>query len=65
MDPEPAEPDLEQIAADLADVEQALDRLENGTYWTDEITGEALPDELLTEHPTARRSADPPQHEAP
>ena len=40
---------------DLADVELALARLDGGTYWTCEATGEVLPDELLAERPTARR----------
>ncbi len=56
-----AEPpvDLEPIATDLVDVEIALARLENGSYWTDEVTGEALPDELLASSPTARRAPSP------
>lgn len=49
--------DLDAIERDLADVEAALARLDAGTYWTDEVTGEALPDELLAVHPTARRHA--------
>lgn len=47
---------LDQIEQDLADVETALARLEAGTYWTDEVTGQALPDELLAKRPTARRA---------
>ncbi len=53
--PDP-DPDLDAVAADLADAEQALDRLGDGTYWTDEVTGEALSDGALAEHPTARRA---------
>ena len=49
--------DLDQIAADLADVEVALARLDAGTYWSDEVTGEPLSDELMTAHPLARRVA--------
>lgn len=52
-----AAPDLERIAGDLADIEVALDRLTDGTYWTDEITGETIPDDVLAEDPTARRVA--------
>lgn len=54
--------DLDAVAADLADVERAMERLEAATYWTDEVTGAPLDDALLTEHPTARRSGpgDPP-----
>jgi RNA polymerase-binding transcription factor DksA len=48
--------DFDAIAADLADVEVALARLDAGTYWTDEVTGDELADELLAAHPTARRA---------
>ena len=47
--------DLDEIEQDLADVEVALARLDAGTYWTDEITGAALPHDLLAANPTARR----------
>lgn len=47
--------DLDAIERDLADVELALTRLDAGTYWTDEVTGVALPDDLLHSDPTARR----------
>ena len=50
--------DLDGIERDLADVELALARLDSGEYWTDEVTGAAIPDEHLAEHPTARRLAD-------
>jgi len=53
--PPPTPVDIDAIAADLADVEVALARLEAGTYWTDEVTGDPLPDELLAASPTARR----------
>lgn len=46
--------DLDRIEGDLADVEAALARLEAGTYWIDEVTGEPLDDDLLTRQPTAR-----------
>jgi hypothetical protein len=53
----PTEPlDLDGIEGDLADVEVALARLDAGTYWTDEITGEPLSGELLAQRPTARRA---------
>jgi RNA polymerase-binding transcription factor DksA len=54
---------LDDLAEDLAGVERALERLEDGTYWTDELTGEPLPDELLEADPTTRRS--PPRPDAP
>lgn len=47
--------DLDAIETELADVEVALARLDAGTYRTDEVTGEELPDALLAAHPTARR----------
>ncbi|MGZ4674047.1 MAG: hypothetical protein ACXV5U_05330 [Ilumatobacteraceae bacterium] len=47
--------DLDAIEQDLADVEVALARLDAGTYWTDEVTGAALPHDLLAADPTARR----------
>lgn len=58
MEPDPPVPDLDAIERDLADVEVALARLESGTYWSCEVTGDSLSDELLAEHPTARRRAD-------
>ncbi len=52
---ETTELDLDAIETDLADVEVALARLEAGTYWSCEITGQPLPAELLAAHPTTRR----------
>ena len=49
--------DLDQIEADLADVEIALARLDSGEYWNDEVTGQPLDDALLAERPTVRRAA--------
>ena len=49
-------PDLDAIGRDLADVEIALRRLDEGTYRIDEATGEPLPAELLAARPTARRA---------
>ena len=48
--------DLDRIEQDLADVDIALGRLENGTYWTCEVTGAEIPAERLAENPTLRRS---------
>ena len=39
MDPD-AEPDLDAIATDLAEVEAELDRLADGTYEDDDATSE-------------------------
>jgi hypothetical protein len=47
--------DLDRIERDLEGVEAALSRLDAGTYWTDEITGAPLADELLATDPVARR----------
>lgn len=48
--------DLDRVERDLAGVEAALARLDAGTYWTDEVTGEPLSEELLAADPTARRA---------
>jgi len=47
--------DIDQVATDLDNVATALSRLSEGTYWTDEVTGEELPAEVLAADPTARR----------
>ncbi len=47
--------DLDRVERDLADVEVALARLDTGSYWTDEVTGEPIADELLADEPTRRR----------
>ncbi len=49
--------DLDAIERDLADVEVALARLDAGTYWIDEVTGEGLPQDVLAANPTGRRLA--------
>jgi RNA polymerase-binding transcription factor DksA len=54
VNPEPI--DLDAIQADLADVDIALQRLEDGTYWTCEITGAPIDDNVLATKPTARRA---------
>ena len=56
MDPEEPEPDLDAIGTDLADVEIALARLDDGSYWVDEVTGKPLPETVMTARPTARRA---------
>jgi len=47
--------DLGSIERDLAAVEMALSRLDDGTYFTDELTGEPIPDDLLAASPLVRR----------
>ena len=54
--PEPAPVDLDAIEQDLDAVDRALDRLADGTYGTDEVTGEPIPDDVLETDPTARRA---------
>ena len=49
--------DIEQVANDLDNVATALSRLSDGTYWTDEVTGDELPAEVLAADPTARRQS--------
>ena len=48
--------DLGRIERDLAGVETALQRLDAGTYWTDEATGQPIPDGVLAADPVARRA---------
>jgi RNA polymerase-binding transcription factor DksA len=50
------EVDLDAIERDLRDVETSLNRLADGTYWTDEVTGEAIPEQVLVRNPMARRA---------
>ena len=47
---------LDAIERDLADVDAALTRLDNDTYWVDEVTGQPLSAGLLATQPTARRN---------
>ena len=53
---DPGTPDLEAIERDLSSVEAALVRLDDGSYWTDEVTGEQIPDSVLADDPIARRA---------
>jgi RNA polymerase-binding transcription factor DksA len=50
---------MDAIERDLADVETALARLDAGTYWTDEVTGQPLSAELLARRPLVRRNENP------
>ena len=45
---------LEQIEAELADVEHALKRLDDGTYGTCEVDGKPIPADRLEAMPAAR-----------
>lgn len=48
--------DLDAVEHDLTAVEVALNRLADGTYWTDEVTGQPIPDDVLVHNPLARRA---------
>ncbi len=45
---------LEQVDSELADVEYALKRLDDGTYGTCEVDGKPIPEERLEAMPAAR-----------
>ena len=45
---------LEQVEAELADVEHALRRLDDGTYGTCEVCGRGIPEERLEALPATR-----------
>jgi RNA polymerase-binding transcription factor DksA len=49
--------DLDAIERDSTDVQTALERLNDGSYWTDEVTGEPIAEDVLAAHPTARTAA--------
>jgi RNA polymerase-binding transcription factor DksA len=50
---------LEQLEHDLAEIEAALQRLDDGTYGIDEVTGAPISRERLEAIPTARTDVDP------
>jgi len=45
---------LEQVEQELADIEDALRRLEEGSYGRCEVCGRPIPDDRLEANPTAR-----------
>ncbi len=47
---------VDAIERDLNDVDVAMDRLEKGTYFSDEITSAPLQTDFLTANPLARRN---------
>lgn len=49
---------LEQVEAELADVDRALARLDDGTYGLCEVCGEPIADERLASVPAARFCVD-------
>jgi len=50
---------LERLETDLAEIEAALQRIDDGTYGVDEVTGEPIDPERLEAIPTARTNIDP------
>ncbi len=48
--------DLDAIEADLDGVQLALERLVDGSYWTDEVTGAPISVEVLDADPLVRRA---------
>ena len=51
---------LERLETDLAEIEAALQRLDDGTYGVDEETGEPIDPERLEALPTARTNIPSP-----
>jgi len=49
---------LEQLENDLAEIEAALQRLDEGSYGVDEVTGDPIAPERLEAYPTARTNVD-------
>jgi RNA polymerase-binding transcription factor DksA len=49
---------LDQLEAELTELQAALERIDAGTYGVDEVTGEPIPDERLDAIPAARTNVD-------
>jgi RNA polymerase-binding transcription factor DksA len=49
---------LERLENDMAEIEAALQRLDDGTYGVDEVTGEPIDPERLDALPAARTNID-------
>ena len=49
---------LEQLESELAELQAALARIDNGTYGIDEVTGDPIDPERLEALPTARTNVD-------
>jgi len=49
---------LEQLEGELAEIQAALRRIDEGTYGIDEVTGATIPAERLDAVPTARTNVD-------
>jgi RNA polymerase-binding transcription factor DksA len=50
---------LEQLESELAEIEAALVRLDEGTYGVDEVSGQPIDPERLAAYPHARTNIDP------
>jgi len=50
---------LEGLENELAEIEAALQRLDDGTYGVDEVTGEPIAADRLAAYPTARTNITP------
>jgi RNA polymerase-binding transcription factor DksA len=50
---------LEQLEREHAEIEAALQRLDQGTYGIDEVTGDPISPERLEAYPIARTNVDP------
>jgi RNA polymerase-binding transcription factor DksA len=49
---------LEDLEAELSDIQDALGRIDNGTYGIDEVTGEPIDPARLEAVPTARTNVE-------
>jgi RNA polymerase-binding transcription factor DksA len=49
---------LEQLENELAELQAALERIDDGTYGIDEVTGKPIAPERLEARPTARTNVD-------
>jgi RNA polymerase-binding transcription factor DksA len=49
---------LEDLETELSDIQDALERIDNGTYGVDEVTGEPIDPARLEAVPTARTNVD-------
>jgi RNA polymerase-binding transcription factor DksA len=49
---------LDDLEAELAEIEAAIERIENGTYGVDEVTGEPIDPDRLDAIPVARTNMD-------
>ena len=49
---------LEQLETELAELQAALARIDDGTYGVDEVTGEPIASERLEAYPIARTNID-------